>query len=1092
MFSEVNTSARFPELEEQVLAFWQEGDTFKKSLALRTGAPEFVFYEGPPTANGLPGVHHVQARAYKDLFPRYKTMKGFLVQRKAGWDCHGLPVELEVEKRLGFSGKKAIEEYGVEGFNRQCRKSVMEYEGAWRKMTDRIGFWVDMDDAYMTMSNGYVESVWWSLKQLWDKNLVYLGYKVVPYCPRCGTPLSSHEVGLGYRDVVDPSITIRFPLRQPETLGLPERTSFLVWTTTPWTLPGNVAAAIHPTMPYLAVRKKSDETGEVFILAQPLVNRVLGEDTWELVRELTAADLEGVAYTPPFPEVGPRMFGREDAPELPTPASGQVRPPWTVVVGDFVTSEDGTGLVHIAPAFGADDMEMSRRYGLPVLRTVSEEGRMLPEVELFAGEFFKTSDPAIIKHLKAQGILFARTDHKHSYPHCWRCRTALMYYATNSWFIRNTELRERLIEKNREINWVPSHIKEGRYGDWLKNLVDWALSRSRYWGTPLPIWVCEDCGAREMVGSFAELGARSSEKIDVESAEFDPHRPYVDNVTFACQADACSGTMRRVNDVIDCWYDSGSMPFAQFHYPFENQERFRADFPADFICEGLDQTRGWFNSMHQLGVMIFDSIASRTIICHGLVLDEQSEKMSKTRGNVVNPWDVLNTHGADALRWYLYSSAPPEASRCFSVNLVGEAVRHYMLTLWNTYSFFVLYANLDRPDLAHPVPVAERPLIDRWALARLHETIETVTAAMDAFDPTGAARALELFVDDLSNWYVRRNRRRYWRETPGATPEAQAQTDRDKLAAYQTLYECLVTLARLTAPFTPFLAEGMYRNLVLGVSPSSPESVHLCDYPVADASLIDPDLLAHTRATIQVVSLGRAARAASKLKTRQPLPEAVVRPRSASEMEGVRRFQDQVLEELNVKSVRILEVGSDFVTYRLRPHLPAMGKKYGKRIPAIRAALEKADGSAAAVAASEGRPFRVTIEGAEGPETLDLLPAEILIDAQAPEGYASAEEDGRLVALDTHIDRALAMEGLANDLMRNIQDSRKKAAFQVDDRIRIFLVVEGDLLQACEEHRVSIELETLSTLLFEAPPAHLVPIQAEISGHAVLMALERI
>ena len=1110
MFSEVSTNVRFPQLEEDILGLWRQQNTFQASLDVRKDAPEFVFYEGPPTANGRPGVHHIQARAYKDLFPRYKTMKGFLVNRKAGWDCHGLPVELEVEKRLGFSGKQAIEAYGVEPFNKQCRASVMEYEQAWRQMTERIGYWIDLDHPYMTMSNDYVESVWWSLRRLWDKGLVYLGYKVVPYCPRCGTPLSSHEVGLGYKDVVDPSITIRFPLRNPAALGLPAGTTMLVWTTTPWTLPGNVAAAVNPGLEYVAARRADGD--ETFILARSLMTKVLGEDA-VVVRSLSSRDLAGLEYVPPFPQVGERMLAHNrqsaahshtqieeastasiaDADLQPADGDESGKPPaWYVVTGEFVTAEDGTGIVHIAPAFGADDMEMSRVHGLPVLRTVDGAGHFLPEVTLPApdgdahaeaaagaevelgGQLFKSADKAITRNLRQRGILFALTDYKHSYPHCWRCSTALMYYATNSWFINNTRVRERLIEKNQDIHWVPAHIKNGRYGDWLDNLVDWALSRSRYWGTPLPIWICCDCSHRHMIGSYEELGRmgrRNGAPVDVTAPDFDPHRPYVDEIVLTC--DECGGDMRRIADVIDCWYDSGSMPFAQVHYPFENQEKFNIHFPADFICEGLDQTRGWFNSLHQLGVMLFDDIAYKTVICHGLVLDEEGNKMSKSKGNVVDPWEILNTHGADAMRWYLYSSAPPEASRRFSVNLVGDAVRKYILTLWNTYAFFVQNANEDKPDLQAPIDMAARPLIDRWAISRLHETVEQVTSALDDYDPTTASRALESFVDDLSNWYVRRNRRRFWE---GDT------------AAYQTLHACLVAVAKLTAPFTPFLAESLYQNLVCRVDATAPASVHLCDFPVADEEVIDRALLSEMRATMDVVSLGRAARQSAKLKTRQPLIEAVVAPRSRDDLEALMRSEEQLREELNVKGVRFLEPGSDFVTYRLRPNLPVMGKKYGKQIPLIKKALETASGATVAAAVRESRPFDLPLEGGE---TLSMAPNEVLIDPQAPEGYAYSEGDGRLVALDTRITEELQLEGLSRDLIRNLNDLRKKAGLQVSDQIVAWTSGEGADLRAAVERFgdvIAREVQAREVRL-DAPPVEAFSASLDLEGESVTLGL---
>lgn len=1028
MFEAVGTGVSFPELEERILQFWDDHQIFEKSLESRAKAEEYVFYEGPPTANGRPGVHHVQARAYKDLFPRYKTMRGFLVRRKAGWDCHGLPVEIEVEKQLGFSGKTEIEKYGVEPFNRKCRESVMVYEGAWREMTRRIGFWIDLDDAYMTMTNDFVESVWWSLKQLWDKELLYKGYKVVPFCAKDGTPLSSHEVGLGYKEVTDPSIYVRFPLVDPTALGLPSGASLLVWTTTPWTLPGNTAAAVSPKLTYHAVRFQ----GEVLVLAETLLSAALAaESGWETIKTFSGQDLVGARYQAPF-----TFFDFE-------------KPGHRVVAGEFVTAEDGTGIVHIAPAFGADDLQMSRDHDLPVVHPVDASGHFKPEMGQLTGLWFKDADAVVIKDLTERKILYRKADYVHQYPHCWRCRNPLMYYATDSWFIGNTRLKERLIEKNQDIDWHPAHIKTGRYGNWLDNLVDWAISRTRYWGTPLPIWECA-CGKKTCVGSYQELAELACEPVDVTAAGFDPHRPYVDEIKLRCE---CGAEMERVPEVIDCWYDSGSMPFAQLHYPFENKERFEKAFPADFICEGLDQTRGWFNSLHQLGVMLFDSIAYKTVICHGLVLDHDGEKMSKSRGNVVDPWEVLNAHGADALRWYLYASAPPELSRRFSVELVGEACRRYLSTLWNTYHFFVLNADAMRPNLKSPTPPAQRSQLDRFILAELHRLIREVTVRMDEYQLTPAARAIQDFVDVLSNWYVRRSRRRFW--------EGEAE-------AYQTLYDCLLTLAQLTAPFTPFVAEALYGNLARSVDPDAPVSVHLTDWPKFDEDLIDEALIADTEAVMKVVSVGRAARNQSGHRVRQPLAEVLVRSRDAAETEGLKRLADQILDELNVKTIRFLEPGEEFLDYSVKPNLRIVGKKYGKKVPAMRAVLEHIDGKMVARCVKEGQPVPVEVEG----ETLMLEPDEVLVEARSPEGFEAQEEAGILVAVSTHITPELKSEGIARDLVRHIQELRKNSGLDISDRIKTWAHVDGEIQGALEAHRETIANETLSlSLETSAPPA---------------------
>jgi isoleucyl-tRNA synthetase len=1013
MFKEVG-EPNFPRLEEEVLAFWKREAIFEKSVENRQGGPRFTVYEGPPTANGLPHVGHAQARSYKDLFPRYKTMRGYYVPRRAGWDTHGLPVELEVEKRLGLKNKREIEAYGIERFNQACRESVFTYEKEWEVFTERLGYWVDLKNAYATLHPTYVESIWWSLKTLFDRGLLYRDHKVVPYCPRCGTPLSSHELALGYKEITDPSVYVRLPLREPKRLGL-EGASLLIWTTTPWTLPGNVAAAVHPDYTYAAFAVGE----EALILEEGLGKRLLGEEA-PVLKTFAGRDLEGLAYHPPYPQALDKGY--------------------VVVLAEYVSREDGTGIVHQAPAFGAEDLETARAYGLPLLKTVDEEGRLL--VEPFQGLFFREANRAILKDLRARGLLFKEESYLHSYPHCWRCSTPLMYYATETWFIRNTRFKEELLAKNQEINWVPPHIKEGRYGEWLRNLVDWALSRNRYWGTPLPIWVCGDCGKEEAIGSFQELRERATAPLP---EPFDPHRPYVDRVELRC---ACGGVMRRVPYVIDVWYDSGAMPFASLHYPFEHREEFQEAFPADFIAEGIDQTRGWFNSLHQLGVMLFGSIAFKNVICHGLILDEKGQKMSKSKGNVVDPWDILREFGADALRWYIYVSAPPEADRRFGPNLVRETVRDYFLTLWNVYSFFVTYANLDRPDLKNPPAPEARPELDRWLLARMQDLIARVTEALEAYDPTTSSRALRDFVvEDLSQWYVRRGRRRYWKN----------EDPLDRESAYATLYEALVLVAKLTAPFTPFLAEVLWQNLVRSLDPEAPLSVHLADWPQVDPARVDEALVAKMRAVLKVVDLARSARARSGVKTRTPLPLLLVTAPTPLEREGLRHFAPEIAEELNVKEVRVLEPGEAILSYRVLPNLKLLGKKYGKLVPKIREALEReAERVAALVLKGEGVPLLV-----EG-ETLTLAPEEVLLEAQAPEGYQALEKDGYVAALEVRVTEELRLEGLARDLIRHLQQARKEMGLRVSDRIRVGYQAQGAYREALARHGAWIAGEVLA------------------------------
>ncbi|CAM3601384.1 isoleucine--tRNA ligase [Deinococcus frigens] len=1029
-FKPVEANPKFPALEEATLKWWNDKKIFERSLEGTRGGPVYTFYEGPPTANGQPGIHHVQARSFKDLFPRFKTMQGFHVPRKAGWDTHGLPVEIGVEKRLGLNSKREVEAYGIDKFNAECRQSVFVYEAEWRRFTERMGYWVDLDDAYMTLHRDYIESVWWSVAELEKKGLLYRGFRVAPYCPKDGTTLSNAEVSEGYKDIQDPSVYVTLDLLEPEKIGLAAGAAFLVWTTTPWTLPYNVGVAIHPEFEYVAAR---DKDGKVLILARTLLDEVLGEGA-EVVKSFRGSELDRLSYTPLYTEA--------------YETEGDGAPIWMSGLDTYVSDSDGSGIVHTAPAFGEDDMRLARNYGFPVIVGVDPEGKH--RYGPWKGVFFRDANQDIIRDLKARGVMWRDRNFMHSYPHCWRCGTPLMYYATESWYLNNTSMKTRLIELNGTIDWHPPHIKNGRYGGWLENLIDWNLSRSRYWGTPLPIWETADGGKYKVVGSYAEL-AELSGRPEVTGPDFDPHRPFVDDISFELEGE----TYRRVPYVMDVWYDSGSMPFAQHHYPFENRAKFEnGGFPADFIAEAIDQTRGWFNSLHQIGTMVFDSVAYKSVICSGHILDEKGLKMSKSKGNIVDPWEVFEQYGADAARWYMYVSAPPELSRRFGMNLVGEAFRSYFLTLWNTYSFFVLYANLDQPDLRAAPPVSERPEVDRWLLAKVQALIATVTERLENYDPTGSSRALQDFVtEDLSNWYVRRNRRRFW--------SGDGQVD---LGAYSTLHYALVTVTQLTAPFTPFLAETLYQNLVRSVAPDAPESVHLGGWPVVDDSLAAPSLVGEMDAVLKVVSLGRAVRAQSGMRQRQPLPRVMLRARTPGMTAALGRFGEQIREELNVKEVELLDQYAELVSYALRPNLPLLGKKFGKAVPQVRAALAAADASEIARAVRDGQQFEVI---APTGERFELGPDEVLVDAQSPKGYAAQEEAGYLVAFDTALTRGLELEGLARDLVRGIQDGRKKAGFEVQDRITLHLDLGGDARAAAEAWQEYLMSETLAeTLVF--------------------------
>jgi len=914
MFRSVSSKVNFAQLENTILSFWKEHHIFEKSLSARAGAPQFTMYEGPPTANGKPGIHHVLSRVFKDVIPRYKTMKGYYAPRKAGWDTHGLPVELEVEKTLGFTSKAQIEEYGVAEFNRLCRQSVFSYIEDWEALTERIGFWLDLKNAYRTLDNSYIESCWWALKQLWDKGLIYQGYKVTPHCPRCGTSLSSHEVALGYRDDADdPSVYIKFKLvresvRQGSRLyslldGIPgsEPVFFLVWTTTPWTLPGNTALAVAPDATYALFNNGS----ECLIMAEALGAKVR-LDGYDMVGVVSGVELGGLRYEPLF---NPHKFGVERR-RFKIHESGEIfshevlslqqdeeQLTYPVITGEFVSLEEGTGIVHIAPAFGEVDFEAGKENGLDFVQPVDLDGRVTGTYP-FSGKFVKEADPLVLKELDSRGLLYRSERIIHTYPFCWRCESPLLYYAKKSWYIRTSLCKEALIANNEEINWYPEYIKHGRFGNWLENNVDWAFSRERYWGTPLNIWNCESCGGYECVGSIAELKNKPGIEGLVES--LDLHRPFVDNITFSCSR--CGGRMRRLTEVIDCWFDSGAMPFAQWHYPFENRDIFERSFPADYICEAVDQTRGWFYSLHAISTLLFGRPCFKNVICLGHILDAQGEKMSKAKGNVVDPWTVLNSHGADALRWYLFTSSPPGYVRRFSGDAVGEVLRNFLLTLWNTYSFFVMYANIDRFDPTSTFESSPSDL-DKWIISRLNQLIIDVDAALEHYDPTTAGRRIEAFVDELSNWYVRRSRRRFWK----------SQNDADKQSAYMTLYRCLTTLSKLLAPFTPFIAEELYQNLVRSVDPKAPESVHLADFPVAQPTEIDEELIEATRFAMLVCSLGRAARAKAGIKVRQPLAKAVIGVNSEGEKRYLTRLSNQIVDELNVKELEFCSDPEGFV-----------------------------------------------------------------------------------------------------------------------------------------------------------------------------------
>ena len=1001
MYKKVETDMNFVEREKETAKFWKDNDIFQKSIKQREGDPTYMFFDGPPTANGKPHIGHVLTRVIKDMIPRYHAMKGEYVPRKAGWDTHGLPVEIEVEKIIGIEGKEAIEEYGVEPFIEKCKESVWKYEGMWREFSDIVGFWADMDNPYVTYHDDFIESEWWALKQIFDKDLLYKGYKVVPYCPSCGTPLSSHEVAQGYKTLKEKSAVVRFKAKDGDFY-------FLAWTTTPWTLPSNTALCVNPHESYVKV-----VDGEyTYIMAEALVEKVLGEGR-EILERYIGTDLEGMEYEPLY----------ECARAA---AEKQGKKAHFVTVDEYVTMTDGTGIVHIAPAFGEDDSRIGRNYDLPLLKFVDEQGRMTPDTP-FAGYRCKptqkemkegavSADPEILKDLKARGLLAAAPKFEHDYPHCWRCGTPLIYYARESWFIRMTAVKDDLVANNKKINWIPKSIGEGRFGDWLENIQDWALSRDRYWGTPLPVWICDDCGKKHAIGSKQELKEMSTNCPD----DIELHKPFIDRVELKCPC--CGGVMHRVPEVIDCWFDSGSMPFAQHHYPFENQELFKAQFPASFISEAVDQTRGWFYSLHAISTLIFNEPCFKNVIVLGLVQDENGQKMSKSKGNAVDPMEALAKYGADAIRWYFIVNSAPWLPSRFYGKAVMEGQRKFLGTLWNTYAFYVLYANIDNFNpLEHALEYDKLAVIDKWILSRLNSTIKTVDANMAAYKIPESGKALQAFTDDLSNWYVRRSRTRFWAKG----------MEQDKINAYMTLYTSLITLSKLAAPMIPFMTEEIYQNLVRSIDSDAPESIHLTDYPVADESMIDPELEENMDHVLKIVVLGRAARNESGIKNRQPIARMMVKaPYEIPEF-----YQEIITEELNIKKVEMTDDADSFISYTFKPQLKTVGPKFGKLVGGIRKALTEIDGSAAMKELNEEGTLTLDINGV----SVVLSRDDLLIDMAQSEGFETQSDGKVTVVLDKKLTPELIEEGFVRELISKIQTMRKEAGFEVMDRIRLYV-----------------------------------------------------
>lgn len=984
MYDKVSTDLSFVDREKEVVSFWKENDIFKKSIENRKEGEIYTFFDGPPTANGKPHIGHVLTRVIKDLIPRYRTMKGYSVQRKAGWDTHGLPVELEVEKQLGISGKPQIEKYGIEDFVKKCKDSVFTYQSEWEEMSDRVGFWADMENPYVTYHNDYIESVWWALKTIWDKKLLYKGHKIMPYCPRCGTSLSSHEVAQGYKDVKEASLIAKFIVKGKE------KEYILAWTTTPWTLPSNVALCVNPHETYVKI-KCGEET---YILAEALLDAVIKSE-YEVVEKYVGTDLCGLEYEPLF------NFAKPE---------GKA---YYVVADNYVTMSDGTGIVHIAPAFGEDDSRVGKENDLPFVNLVNTQGKFVDSVEPWKGMFVKDVDKLVIRDLRDRDQLFEVIDFEHSYPFCWRCDTPLLYYACDTWFIKMSAVRDKLLANNETVNWMPDNIKHGRFGNFLENVIDWGLSRSRYWGTPLPIWTCE-CGHHECIGSIAELKEKGINVPD----DIELHKPYVDNVHLKCEK--CGKEMKRVSDVIDCWFDSGSMPFAQWHYPFENKEMFENNFPADFISEAIDQTRGWFYTLIAISTLLFEKAPYKNVVVLGHVQDKDGRKMSKHIGNVVNPWDVLNKQGSDAVRWYFYSNSAPWLPNRFHDEAVSESQRKFMGTLWNTYAFYVLYADIDKFDpTKHTLDKDKLTLLDKWILSKLNYVIRTVDEYLENYKITEATRVIQDFTDELSNWYVRRSRERFWA----------SELTEDKITAYMTLYTVLTEFSKVCAPFIPFMTEMIYRNLVLNVDKTAPESVHLCDFPVANAEFDFPEIEAEMDAARKIVILGRACRNAANVKNRQPTAKIFVQTKE--KLNEV--YRDIILDELNVKALEVTDDASSFISYNFKPQMRTMGPKYGKIMRAIFEEVNKMDGAAVMATLNAGEMVKLTVEGTD----VEFGMEDVLVETLQKDGFVSDSDGIYTVVLDTNLTDELIEEGFVREILSKIQTMRKDSDFEVQDNIKV-------------------------------------------------------
>lgn len=1048
MYKKVNTDMNFVAREKDIEKFWTEQGIFQKSMDEREGSPKYTFYDGPPTANGKPHIGHVLTRVIKDMIPRYRTMKGYMVPRKAGWDTHGLPVELEVEKLLGLDGKDQIEEYGLEPFIDKCKESVWKYKGMWEDFSSTVGFWADMDHPYVTYDNNFIESEWWGLKKIWDKGLLYKGFKIVPYCPRCGTPLSAQEVAQGYKDVKERSAIVRFKVKDEDAY-------ILAWTTTPWTLPSNLALCVNPVEDYVKV-KAAD--GFVYYMAEALLDTVLGklakdvEPAYEVLERYKGKDLEYREYEPLF------ECTKESA-------AAQNKKAFYVTCDSYVTLTDGTGVVHTAPAFGEDDANVGRKYDLPFVQLVDGKGEMTRETP-FAGVFVKKADPLVLKYLEEKGLLFDAPKFEHSYPHCWRCDTPLIYYARESWFIKMTAVKEELIANNNTINWIPENIGKGRFGDWLENVQDWGISRNRYWGTPLNIWECE-CGHQHSVGSIEELKSMSSNcPKDIEL-----HRPYIDEVTINCPK--CGKTMHRVPEVIDCWFDSGSMPFAQHHYPFENKELFEQQFPADFISEAVDQTRGWFYSLLAISTLLFNKSPYKNVIVLGHVQDENGQKMSKSKGNAVDPFDALNEFGADAIRWYFYVNSAPWLPNRFHDKAVTEGQRKFMGTLWNTYAFFVLYANIDEFDAAkYNLDYEKLSVMDKWLLSKLNTLVKTVDNHLENYRIPESARALQDFVDDMSNWYVRRSRERFWAKG----------MEQDKINAYMTLYTALVTVCKAAAPLIPFMTEEIYQNLVCSVDSEAPKSIHLCDYPVANEAYIDTELEANMANVLKLVVMGRACRNTANIKNRQPIGKMFVK--AGFQLPAF--YQEIVADELNVKIVKFTDDVREFTSYSFKPQLKTVGPKYGKLLGGIKIALENLDGNAAMDEINAAGSLKLDVNGQE----IILFKEDLLIDTAQIEGYVS-ENDGQVtVVLDTNLTEELLDEGFVREIISKVQTMRKEADFEVMDQIKV--TYEGSVKAECIFNKYGAEIgrEVLANEVVKASPEGYVK-EWKINGEAVTMGVKK-